>query len=90
MNTKDLVDKTITQAKWMKAKEYLKELRLVMETRDHPGPVSHKLLERIRGYLNHIALTYEIISPFLEDFTILSIVGETIDIWKIRRIKTNR
>ena len=64
-NTKNSVDKTITQEKWMKVKRYLKELRDVIGSRDHPSAIWYKLLERIRGYLNHIALTFKIIVPFL-------------------------
>ena len=63
--TQNSVEKTITQAKWNKTKQYVKDLRNLMGTSDHPRAVPHKLLERIRGFLNHVALTYEIIIPFL-------------------------
>ena len=61
--TEGSVTKTITQEKWNKAKNYLAELRSYIGNKDHPGPISHKFLEWMRGYFNHIALTYDIIIP---------------------------
>ena len=57
----------------------MKELREAIGTLDHPRAVPHKLLEIIRGFLNHIALTYEIVVPFLRGF------HNTIDSWRDNR-----
>ena len=79
VTTKGIVEKTITQLKWLKCKDYLNQLRRSIGSHNYPGPLSHKLLERVRGYLNHIALTYEIVTPFLRSF------HNTIDSWRENR-----
>ena len=78
-NTEGGVTKTITQFKWIKAKEYLKHLRQEIGTHDHPGPILHKHLERIRGYFNHLCLTYDNIIPLMRGF------HNALDSWRENR-----
>ena len=59
----------------MKAKTYLKDLRKAIVKRDYPGALQHKQLQRIRGHINYIAITCEIIVPFLSGFY------NSIDVW---------
>ena len=76
MKTNGLAIKMISQEKWLKTKSYLNDLQNKIGSRDHPGPLEVKWLERIRGFLNHIAITYCIILPFLRGF------HNTIDSWR--------
>jgi hypothetical protein len=64
--TKDgKVTKSVTQEKWDKAKGMVEEL-----TKEADGRPNHeycyKRLEQIRGFMCHMAMTYETITPFLK------------------------
>ena len=39
-----------------------------MGTRDHPGLLIHKSLEKDQGFLGHVSMTYDLIIPFLRGF----------------------
>ena len=71
-----VVTKSITQEKWNRVKTILKELRTSMGTKEHPKVLNHKKLERDRGFLNYLGMTYDIIIPFLRGF------HNTIDQWR--------
>jgi hypothetical protein len=62
---KGKVTKSVTQEKWDKAKRMIEEL-----TEEAGGNVDHKFsykrLEQIRGFLCHLAMTYETLTPFLK------------------------
>ena len=64
----DAVFRTITLEKWEKGKNYLLLLRNKMGTRCNPAPLERKLLERIRGFFNHLAMTFDVMLPFLKGF----------------------
>ena len=57
-------------------KNHLKEIRKGIWTRDYPSAMNHKQIERIIGHLNHVAIAYEIIIPFIRGF------HNKIDIWR--------
>jgi hypothetical protein len=65
-STKDgKITKSISQGKWDKAKAMIKEL--INEADGDPRhEYSYKRLEQIRGFLCHLAMTYENITPFLK------------------------
>jgi len=64
---KDLIQQTVTKEKWDKAKNFIKEIKqLLQENSDHD--FDFKYLEKVRGFLCHLALTFEIIFPFLKGF----------------------
>ena len=65
VKTNNCVDKTVTQAKWQKAKDLLKDLRSSIGSPDHHGSLVHKSLERSRGCFNHIGTTCPAILPYL-------------------------
>ena len=48
----------------MKARKHLKDTMKAIGTRDFPGTMSHKQLERIRGNTKYAAIAYEIVIPF--------------------------
>lgn len=63
-STKDQqISKTVSQAKWDKAKGYvalLKEMGQAKEGADY------KILEKIRGFFCHLAMTFQILFPYLK------------------------
>jgi hypothetical protein len=67
------ITKTVSQAKWDKAKAHIKELRRQVEDRstfssEGRPTVDFKVLMSYRGFLGHLAMTFEIITPFLKGF----------------------
>ena len=58
---------------------YLAELKKYMGTVQSPGAIYHKFLERARGYLNHIGITFEMIVLLLRGF------HNTLDSWRCNR-----
>jgi len=64
---KDLIQQTVTKEKWDKAKNYINEIKqLLQDNSEHD--FDFKYLEKVRGFLCHLALTFEIIFPFLKGF----------------------
>ena len=57
----------MTIAKWKKGKDYIKSLKEELITKPKTK-IDYKRLERIRGYLCHLAMVYEILFPFLKEF----------------------
>ena len=59
--------KTVTKEKWRKARTLILDLQ--REIDENPqGPLSYKKLERIRGFLCHMAMVYDSIFPYLKGF----------------------
>jgi hypothetical protein len=65
-STKDgKVTKSVTQEKWDKAKSNVREL--IDESHGNPDhEFVYKRLEQIRGFLCHMCMTYETLTPFLK------------------------
>jgi hypothetical protein len=62
-----LISQSVSQAKWDKGKEIVRKLlELLLENVD--GDMDYKDLERARGFLGHLSMTYEILTPFLKGF----------------------
>ena len=83
------VQRTVTAKKWKKGQDYIKELNeLVYEKKQ--TKLDFKFLEKVRGFLCHIAMTFDILFPFLKGFhlTLCSYLpkrsGEG---WKIRDLE---
>jgi len=65
--SEDKVQTTVSNSKWVKGREYIKFLE--SEIKDNPSCLfQFKLLEKIRGYLCHLAMTYNILFPYLKGF----------------------
>ena len=64
----------VSQEKWDKAKRYVAEVRELIAA--DPNSLPRRRLEVIRGYLNHIVGTYDLLKPFLIGFHM------TIDGWR--------
>jgi len=71
------IKKSITQKKWDKAKRIVKEaLHNLLE---NEGVFNYKTLESERGFLVHVAGTYEAINPNLKGYHL------TINLWRKKR-----
>jgi hypothetical protein len=65
--TDGLITQTVSQEKWTKGKDQIKEL--IDEFEKSTDPLfSYKRLEQIRGFLCHLSMTFETITPFLKGF----------------------
>ena len=71
--TKDSVYVLVTKEKWTKARSLLADLRSKLRG---SNIIKRKLLQRIRGFLNYVALTYPILMSHLMGFHL------TIDGWR--------
>ena len=61
------IQTTVTQLKWQKGKDYITFIE--NELKDNPDATfEFKMLERIRGFLCHLAMTYDILFPYLKGF----------------------
>ena len=61
------ITKLVTLEKWIKAQLMIKEL-LDKADGNEKHSFMYKRLEQIRGFLCHMAMTYETITPFLKGF----------------------
>jgi hypothetical protein len=61
------VAKTVSQEKWLKGRDIVRGLLSKFETGDRPL-LDRKELERQTGFLNHLAMTFEDLNPFLKGF----------------------
>ena len=61
------MQKTVTQPKWDKARKYVAELNVLKQRRDGEN-LNYKWLEQIRGFFCHLAMTYDLLFPFLKGF----------------------
>jgi hypothetical protein len=72
----DAIYKTVSQEKWDKGRGIVLELAKLCLDRDQPPDLCHKDLERKRGFLIHLAMTFTNIIPFLKGLHL------TIDSWR--------
>ena len=78
--SKKVITKSVSQEKWLKGKTIVQNLFNLIK--DHPfeRPIlNHKLLERHTGYLNHMSMTFEDMTPFLKGFYL------TLNSWRSKR-----
>jgi hypothetical protein len=62
------VRKTVAPEKWEKAKRLINELDQALSNPDPNHLINYKELERTRGFLNHLAMTYESLVHHLKGF----------------------
>ena len=79
--TPSSIVKTVTAEKWDKGKGLIKKLNATQgsENLRAPRSLDRKDLERITGFLNHLAMTFEDITPFLKGFYL------TLNSWRDKR-----
>ena len=75
------ISKTVSSEKWIKGRGLIQKLRDSTPLRDSHDErtVNRKELERITGFLNHLAMTFEDITPFLKGFYL------TLNSWREKR-----
>ena len=61
------IQKTVTVEKWQKARNYILELNKLLKE-DPNRNLDYKMLEKIRGFFCHLAITYDLIFPYLKGF----------------------
>ena len=67
ITTPSKVQRTVTKEKWNKGRNYLIELnKLIYQQK--LKKLNFNYLERVRGFLCHLAMTFEVIFPFLKGF----------------------
>jgi len=74
----DNIYKSVAQGKWDKVVKILTRIEAELES-SLTNKLSFKPLERDRGFLVHLAMTYTVINPFLKG------VHQTIDSWRPNR-----
>ena len=73
--------KTVTVEKWSKCKALIQNLSATHQSEKSraSSSLNRKELERIAGFLNHLAMTFEDITPFLKGFYL------TLNSWRDKR-----
>ena len=72
------VSKTVSEEKWQKGRDMLGSIRQLLSDCDCPI-FDRKLLEKQTGFLNHLAMTFEDLNPFLKGFYL------TLNSWRAGR-----
>jgi hypothetical protein len=63
------ISQSVTAAKWQKGQDSVQSL--VDEIENQGGFVGYKAIERVRGFLCHLSMTFEVITPFLKGFHLI-------------------
>jgi hypothetical protein len=67
--TEDRVIQTVTQKKWDRAKAQIQEILAHYKEDPNSAPlVNYKRMEEVRGFLGHLAMTYDLIATYLKGF----------------------
>lgn len=75
-----VISKTVSQEKWNKGRSIVAELKLVCDQADGNRPsLGRKQLERSTGFLNHLATTFDVMTPYLKGFYL------TLNSWRLKR-----
>jgi hypothetical protein len=59
----------VTEEKWQKGKNLVKSWVDAIKLND--GIIDYKSFKRVRGFLCHLSMTFEVITPFLKDFHLI-------------------
>jgi hypothetical protein len=74
------ITKSVSQEKWEKGKAIIKGLALLlMDSEDGRPMLDRKALEKETGFMNHLAMTFDILTPFLKGFYL------TLNSWRPQR-----
>jgi hypothetical protein len=77
--TPEMVALTVSQEKWEKGQKIIFALATVCLNVDEPPLLLHKQLEKDRGFLTHLAMTFPALVPLLKGFHL------TLDQWRVGR-----
>jgi hypothetical protein len=67
--TNGKISQSVTAEKWKKGQNSVKSLLNAINEKE--GIVNYKSLERVRGFLCHLSMTFEVITPFLKGFHLI-------------------
>ena len=74
------ISKSVSQEKWEKGKAMIEQLsELIKGVIDGRPQIDRKKLEKETGFLNHLAMTFEVVTPFLKGFYL------TLSSWRSQR-----
>ncbi|KAI2498994.1 hypothetical protein MHU86_15498 [Fragilaria crotonensis] len=74
------ISKSVSQEKWEKGKAMIAQLLGLIETAVNRRPlIERKKLEKETGFLNHLSMTFDVITPFLKGFYL------TLNSWRSQR-----
>jgi hypothetical protein len=62
------ITQTVSLEKWLKAKSYIEVILGDLSITEKAVTFEFKFLERVRGFLCHLSMTFEVIVPFLKGF----------------------
>jgi hypothetical protein len=63
------ISQSVTAEKWQKGQDSVKSLVDAIKSQD--GMLSYKAIERVHGFLCHLSMTFEVITPFLKGFHLI-------------------
>jgi len=89
LSSESKIQKTVTKEKWTKGKEYIDDLNNLIHVKKL-STLNFKYLEKIRGYLCHLAMTFDLLFPYLKGFhqTLCSYLPKrNEDGWKIHDLE---
>jgi hypothetical protein len=92
--TSDTITKSVSSEKWIKGTSIVRRLgEAVAGQVDGRPMLNRKMLERETGFLNHLSMTFEQITPYLKGFY-LSLnswrLGRDLEDWKVSGKEWNR
>jgi hypothetical protein len=64
-----MISQSFTAEKWKRGQDSVDSVLDAIDEND--GIVDYKLLERVRGFLCHLSMTFEVITPFLKGFHLI-------------------
>ena len=74
------ISKSVSQEKWEKGKAMVEKLQESIKLAEGGRPlIDRKQLEKETGFLNHLAMTFDVVSPFLKGFYL------TLNSWRSQR-----
>ena len=78
--SKNVITKSVSQEKWTKGKDIVQNLFNLIKEHPFERPIlNRKLLERHTGFLNHMSMTFEDMTPFLKGLYL------TLNSWRSKR-----
>jgi hypothetical protein len=82
--TQKVITKSVSQEKWEKGRKIVEDLSRTMSSHPDERPLlNRKDLERHTGFLNHLTMTYDDMTPFLKGFYL------TLNSWRPKRDPDN-
>ena len=78
--SKNVITKSVSQEKWQKGRSIIRGSLHILESHPEERPsLNRKELERHTGFLNHLSMTYDDMTPFLKGFYL------TLNSWRPKR-----